>query len=605
MGPGEGGGVITGRLRALAVLLAGVLVAAGARAEPVHFWLTVLHHNDGESALLPQTGGEGDAGGIARFLGLLNRLRIEASHGRAPPSSSGPGHAVVVLGAGDSFLAGPLFTVSLRRGPPFLDALALELAGYDALGLGNHEFDFGPGVLADFVDSFQSPAPPLLSANLDFEDEVRLRGLAARGRLAASTVLEGGGERIGVIGVTTPALAAISAAGGVRARLPGPAVQAEVERLERLGVNKIVLLSHLQSLREDLALVAGLRGVDLVVSGGGDELLANPWNALLPGDEGRRWGAYPVLGRDVTGQPVPLVTTSGRYRYLGRLLAGFSADGRLLEIDEAASGPVRVAAPPEADAVDPDPRAEARIIAPLEAAVGDLRARAVATTTVPLDGRRERLRTGETNLGNLVADALLWQARRLAAGRDLPQPAFALQNSGGIRSEGLLQPGRLSELDLLQMLPFPGRLVIIPEVGRERLKALLENAVARVEFADGRFAQLAGLELVWTPAGSARTLGPGRRVLEAGTRVLEARLTATGEALVAAGTVVPGPPVAVATLEYLARGGDGYPLDDIAAGALDVSYQEALQAFVQSALGGVIDARQYPRHGLGRVIRRD
>jgi len=107
-----------------------------------------------------------------------------------------------VLSAGDNFLAGPEFNASLRKGPPFYDSTVIDLAGYDALGIGNHEFDFGPDVFADFVEG-NSIAVPYVSSNLVFDDEPRLAGLAEQGRLARSVVIEKRGIKIGVVGATT------------------------------------------------------------------------------------------------------------------------------------------------------------------------------------------------------------------------------------------------------------------------------------------------------------------------------------------------------------------------------------------------------------------
>lgn len=72
----------------------------------------------------------------------------------------------------DNFLAGPQFNASLEKGLPFFDAFALDEAGYDALAIGNQEFDFGPDVLADFIESFETD-PSFLSSNLVFTGEPR------------------------------------------------------------------------------------------------------------------------------------------------------------------------------------------------------------------------------------------------------------------------------------------------------------------------------------------------------------------------------------------------------------------------------------------------
>ena len=138
---------------------------------PAAFRLTILHNNDGESQLINAGRGLEDFGGVARFAAQVAKLRQEAI-------DSGSG--VLVLSAGDNYRAGPEFSASLARRPaPFYDTIALDLIGYDAIVLGNHEFDFGPEVLADAISGSTSPAP-FLSANLG------LQRRAAAGRACSS-----------------------------------------------------------------------------------------------------------------------------------------------------------------------------------------------------------------------------------------------------------------------------------------------------------------------------------------------------------------------------------------------------------------------------------
>ena len=139
---------------------------------PQTFRLTILHNNDAESRLLHAGRDREDFGGVARFATLVANLRQEAT---------ASGSAVLVLAAGDSYLAGPEFSASLARRPePFYDIIAFDLIGYDAIVLGNHEFDFGPDVLADAISGSTSTAP-FLSANLDFSGEPRLRRACSDG----------------------------------------------------------------------------------------------------------------------------------------------------------------------------------------------------------------------------------------------------------------------------------------------------------------------------------------------------------------------------------------------------------------------------------------
>ncbi len=158
------------------------------------FTLTVLHNNDGESQLVNAPGQE-DFGGAARFKTLVDNLRADAD-------ASG---AVVMLSSGDNFLAGPEFNVSLNQpaGETLFESRVLDLIGYDALAIGNHEFDFGPDVLERLIRGFEADTP-FLSANLDFAGEAGLQDLVDSDRIAKSVILEKDGEQIGVVGATTP-----------------------------------------------------------------------------------------------------------------------------------------------------------------------------------------------------------------------------------------------------------------------------------------------------------------------------------------------------------------------------------------------------------------
>ena len=561
--------------------------ASGGGREP--FTLTLLHNNDGESQLLPSD--DGNVGGVARFVARLRELQRE---GRREPGPS----AVVTVSSGDNFLAGPQFQASLDKGVPFYDSIAANRARYDAMAIGNHEFDFGPDVLADYIRGVRGV--PFLSANLDVSPEPRLAALERRGRIAPSTVVGRGAERVGIIGATTPLLRAISSPRDVVVDPEvAAAIQGQVTRLEGLGVDKIVLISHLQSLQEDLALVPQLDGVDIVVAGGGDELLANADDPLLPGDQAV--GSYPTIAADIDGTQVPVVTTSGSYRYIGRLVADFDRHGNLLGVDDARSGPIRISGPNLPDVVEPDPVTQQRVVEPVTAYLAGLAENVIAQTEVPLDGLRTSIRTQETNEGNLVADALLSEATRLAPDFGAPAPDVALQNGGGMRDDEVVPPGPITELKTFDILPFSNFVAVVPEVSRETFKELLENAVSRVEAVDGRFAQIAGFRFTYDPAGQAQVIDPVTGAITTpGTRVQDVTLD-DGTVIVAGGQVQPGPALNVATIDFLARGGDQYPFGGLPFTTLGVSYQQALRNYLTGPLGGVVTAAQYPAGGEGRI----
>jgi 5'-nucleotidase len=573
-------------------------VGDGARAPKIDLWLTIAHNNDGESQLIDAGTGLEDYGGVARFATVVKNLEAEALARRKG--------GFLLLNSGDSFLAGPEFNESLQKGVPFYDSIALNRIGYDAMAIGNHEFDFGPDVFAQFIKGFD-PDVPFVSANLDVSGEPKLNRLAKQGRIVKSVVVEEGDHLIGVIGATTPSLPFISSPRNVEVRENvAKAVQRQVDRLEGLGVNIIVMFSQLQSISEDLALAPLLSGVDVMVAGGGDELLADPdqGDLLIPGEETTVFGSYPQFGTDADGREVPIVTTNGDYKYVGRLTVAFNAAGRVVEVDDEASGPVRVSSTVNPDGVEPSAYIQKNVVVPLQEAIAAAAANIVATSEVDLNGLRDPgVRTQETNEGNLIADALLSAATRLAPAFGAPVPDIALQNGGGIRNNNVIPAGDISELTVFGMVPFANFVSIVPDIPPEQLKEILENAVSRVEFVDGRFPQIAGFTLVYDAAGTAQILDEEGNVTTPGTRVVEV-LLADGTPVVQDGAVVAGAPsVDVATIDFLARGGDQYPFRGAPFVTLGVTYFQAVLDYVVEDLAGVITALDYPEGGEGRITR--
>ena len=590
----------------LVTLVAVGPVQAAGKSDKVHFYLTILHNNDGESQVINAGSGLEDFGGAARFKAVVDNLKWEAIHG--PWTHRGAKRGLVMISSGDNFLAGPEFNAGLENGVPFYDTIAMELIGYDAVNLGNHDFDFGPDVLADFIAGYTYP-PPYVSANLDFGGEPRLQAYVDAGIIVPASIVEGRGEFIGVIGLETPNLPFISSPRNVIVSDDlVNIVQGQIDMLEAQGVNKIILSSHLQSIQNEIDLVAQLDGLDVVIAGGGDELLANPGDLLIPGDEGVVYGAYPRMATDMDGTQVPVVTTSGEYRYVGKLVVGFDKNGQVLEVVADRSGPVRVATgdcngyTPCEDAVEPDPMMQAMVVDPVEAALAELAATVIGTSEVDLDGRRSPgVRTMETNEGNLIADALKWHAEQVAADYGLPMPDVALQNGGGIRNNTIIPAGDITLLDTFSMVPFPNFVSMVPDIPRSQFKEILENAVSRVEFSDGRFAQVSGLSFSWDPDGTAQILDEDGSVVTPGTRVVDVALD-DGTMIVSAGVVVDGPGLNIATIDFLARGGDQYPYRGAPFTNIGATYQQALANYIELGLSGLISAVDYPEGGEGRIV---
>ena len=555
------------------------------------FTLTALHSANAESNLIP----DGDFGGVSRFASLIAAMRDDAAN-----ISDG----VLILSAGNTFLSSPQYKASLDKGDlPHYDALAMDIIGFDASGIGHHEFDFGADALADFVESFASDTP-FLSANLDVTAEPRLASLYHSGRIAPSAVFDIGSERVGVIGVTTPDISFIANPGEVVASADTlSAVRSQVDALVSQGVNKILLISHLQSIEQDMELISGLSQVDAVISGSGWGILANEDDTLIPGDEGSVIGPYPLFARDSVGVSVPIVTTLGGYGYVGRLSLTFDGSGRVLWVDDI-SGVSRVAGGGNPDAVPLHPEIESEVIEPVREYIAGLSNERVGKIEVPLDSQYPDMRNSETNEGNLIADALLWQARQSQPDIINSAPSVAVFNGGGIGIFSIPANGILTELDIFSILRFPDLIVIARELSPADFKDALENAFSRVEDNSGRFPHITGFTVVYDPNAEARVADEDDNLVSPGSRVVEITL-ADGTAIVRDGAVVESAPaVNLVTIRFLASGGDQYPLGHLRIAPLEAFTNDALSSYIRDALGGAITAQDYPERGEGRITRR-
>jgi 5'-nucleotidase len=180
-------------------------------------------------------------------------------------------------------------------------------------------------------------------------------------------------------------------------------------------------------------------------------------------------------------------------------------------------------------------------------------------------------------------------------------PQVALQNGGGIRNDSIIGPGQITELDTFAILPFGNFTAIVPNVPAPQFKQLLENAVSRVEFGDGRFAQVAGVDFVWNPAGTAQIVDNAGNVLTPGNRIISASLH-DGTVIIAGGVVVdPTLTIDIATNAFSAAGGDQYPFRGLPFMTLGVTDQQTLVQYLTEELGGVVSAAQYPEGGSGRI----
>lgn len=572
--------------------------------------LTLLHNNDGESTILPLTNSVGDTSlqvsSVAAYKSVLDR---EIAGARAQ------GNSVVNVYAGDAYLASATLQLTLD-GAPFYDAIAQNQMPYDVHVIGNHEFDYNPDFLEQFIRAFNDggdPTQPFLGANLDFSGEPNYANLVtddaegiidtpvSNGRVVGKAAIitdAETGKQHAVIGISPLNLVTISSPRNVQVTANDIAEAANivntlVDQIEARGVNRIILVSHLQDIDTDRELAAQLSGVDLLVGGGGDELLANPNvpldTQLLPGDDPEDVeDTYPIQLTDADGETVYLVTTAGNYRYVGRLDAIFGQDGEVYGFNSSMSFPRRVipdtaenaaaiAALGITDAVVPDAGIVTSVQEPVAQGLNDLSTPIIGTEVVLNTARGSSTvpgqRSAETNTGNLVTDAYLWNYDRAADAGAQPARAadnriIAIQNGGGIRqnagdilpADGQV-PGTISRLDTFNVLAFFNTMSVVQDVTPAELKEIFERAASRI--GGGQFLQIAGVRVEYDLSQEAQVIDNDGNITTAGSRVQSIQLTDSSGgptvAVVENGQVVAGAPsVDIVTNAFTAGGGDNY-----------------------------------------------
>lgn len=470
------------------------------------YTLRIIHTNDHHARIEPVMDGDTVVdGGLSRRKTLIDAIR-------------GQGGNQLLLDAGDVFQGTLWYNQYLGQADlEFYNAL-----GYEAMTIGNHEFDNGQDPLANFI---KGAAFPVLSANISVDASSPLSGL-----IKPWIIKEVGGERIGIFGLTTDETAILSNPGqGVTFNDYLASARTAVAELKAQGVNKIIALTHI-GIDQDRILAAQVDGIQVII-GGHSHTAMGPMNGL--NDPSR---PYPEVHTSPSGKQVIIATDWEWGRWLGDLTIGFDAEGNVTSVISAQ--PTHVAAEIEANA-----GFEARI-AELGQRLNELRETEIGTTTVPLNGARTDARSKETNLGNLLTDAML--AKTQSAGAQL-----ALLNGGGIRAS--INEGPITMGEVLEVQPFGNILTLVTLTGAQ-LKEALENGVSQVETGAGRFPHLGGGRYSWNPSAE-----PGSRIVS---------IEVGGQ------PVDPNAEYRLITLNFLVDGGDGYSVltagkDKINTGFLD------------------------------------
>jgi 5'-nucleotidase len=345
-------------------------IARGAAAHR----LTIIHMNDFHSRHEPvgpaaldcraEDGKPGCYGGAARLASAIAAERAAAE---------AAGRLVLFIDAGDQF-QGSLFFTAWHGA---VEREVMHVIGTEAMAVGNHEFDRGPAVLAEFIRGARFP---VLSANIDASAEPTLAGL-----IKPYVLIEKGGLKIGIVGATTlEALTGSSPGPNVRIDPPGPALGAAAAEARARGAVLVVALSHL-GVDLDRELAGQVPGIDVFIGGHSHTLLSDS-------EPGAAGPAHQVFA-GTAGRAV--VTQAACYsRYLGRLDLDVADDGTVL----AYGGDCRHVGLE----VPEEPRVAA-IVAGYAAKLGEVRRQVVGRTVAAFDPVRDR----ESPLAEFVAQAML------------------------------------------------------------------------------------------------------------------------------------------------------------------------------------------------------
>ncbi|XP_053398234.1 snake venom 5'-nucleotidase-like [Mercenaria mercenaria] len=443
-------------------LLSTVIVASG-------FELTVLHTND-VSARFEQFNKYGSKcseneaalgkcfGGVARRQSKIHEIR--GSHDN-----------VLLLDAGDQ-LIGTAWTIVYRG---MATSFFMNQLGYDAMCLGNHEFDIGIDGLKKFLENVTFS---VVSANTDVMHEPRLQG-----KFRKSSILNVDGEQIGIVGYVTPETAEISNPGpSFRFKEIISSVQYEVSVLQSKGVNKIIALGN-AGFDIDRK-VATIDGID-VVFGGHSNIFLN--NGDQPSGE-KIDGPYPFIVEEIGGNKGLVVQANTHGKYLGYLNIIFDSVGT---VTNYSGNPILL------DSSVQEDEEILRYMRDWKLQVDGLGTKTVGYSKVDLDGERSHCRLRECNLGNLITDAIIdYHVNYSHPENQWTPAAIAIWNGGNIRTS--IDKGPVIARNIMDVMPF-GNIVDMVTISGQNLRDQLEISVQDINENNphGRFLQMSGMRVVY------------------------------------------------------------------------------------------------------------
>ena len=516
--------------------------AAEETAQDLNGDIVILHTNDVHGAIA----------GYAKVAALKDAYEARGAY-------------VLLMDAGDFIQGDP--TVSTSEGATAVELM--NLAGYDVVSLGNHEFDYGYQNLKDLeadADFAILDANVLYNGSVAFEDNM--------------VFTAPDGTKIGVFGPDTPETATKAHPAKIQGVtfLAGEdlydCAQEQVDALTAEGCNYVICLGHLGIDDESVGnrsidLLENVDGIDLFIDGHSHST-QNDIILALGGTQTTVGDTTIVSGSDMVNGTV-LTSTGTKLESIGVV----TIDGETGRIDATTVS--------TADLTAEDADVAARAAA-IQKEIDDEYGTVFAKTEVALNGEREPgNRTEETNLGDLICDALVWGAAREGTEVDA-----AVTNGGGIRAS--IAAGDITKKDINTVLPFGNTLSIVQVTGAELLEAL-EASTYCTPTSIGGFPQVSGIEFTvdTTKAYDQGELYPGSTYYGPKSIQRVTIETVGGEPFDANATYT------IATNDFMAAGGDTYYAFAAASVNYDlgIAMDEVVMDYITDELKGTVTAEAY------------
>lgn len=380
------------------------------------------------------------------------------------------GAEVILADAGD-YSQGTVY-VSVNKGA---DAVTMMNAtGYDVVTLGNHEFDYG---YAQLAENMKAAKFQVLCADV----------LGADGKTIydANTIIEKGGVKIGFFGLETPEaqtkanpklIQGLKFLAGADGKELYNCAAAQVADLKAKGADLVVCLAHLgvdesSEPYTSYDLAKNVQGIDFIIDG-------HSHTVMTAGPNGE-----PIQSTGTAFANIGVITIdNATKKIVGNELKAIwhtekNADGKSVTVVDYKTRDEKVAAAAKA------------IIDPIDKAYGEK----FAVSEVALNGAKapNGNRDSETNLGDLITDAMLWKVLADAEITVPEENVVAITNGGGIRAS--IGVGDVTKKDINTVLPFGNTLAVVYVKGSELLEALEASTYCTPESIGG-FPQVAGMQ---------------------------------------------------------------------------------------------------------------